>query len=30
LALRIGRLGPSLFSHAIFSWAVVEFPLWRM
>jgi membrane protease YdiL (CAAX protease family) len=30
LALRIGRLGPSLFSHALFSWAVVEFPLWRM
>jgi membrane protease YdiL (CAAX protease family) len=30
LALRVGRLAPSVFSHALFSWAVVEFPLWRM
>jgi membrane protease YdiL (CAAX protease family) len=30
LALRLGRLGPSLFAHALFSWAVVEYPLWRL
>jgi membrane protease YdiL (CAAX protease family) len=26
---RTGRLGPSLFAHALFSWAIVDFPLWR-
>lgn len=26
---RMGRLGPSLFAHAIFTWAIVDFPLWR-
>jgi hypothetical protein len=30
LAQRIGRLGPSIFAHALFSWAAVEFPIWRM
>jgi len=29
LALRTGRLVPSLFAHALFTWAVIEFPLWR-
>ena len=27
--LRRGRLLPAVFSHALFSWAMVEFPLWR-
>lgn len=26
---RMDRLGPSLFAHAIFTWAIVDFPLWR-
>lgn len=26
---RAGRLVPALFAHALFSWAVVEFPVWR-
>ena len=26
---RTGRLGPGLFAHALFSWAIVDFPLWR-
>ncbi len=26
---RTGRLGPSLFAHALFTWAIVDFPLWR-
>jgi len=26
---RTGRLVPSLFAHGLFSWAIVEFPLWR-
>jgi hypothetical protein len=30
LALRLERLGPSVFAHALLSWAVIEFPLWRM
>jgi len=30
LALRFGRLAPSIFAHALFSWAVVQFPLWRL
>jgi membrane protease YdiL (CAAX protease family) len=29
LYLRRGRLLPAVFSHALFSWAMVEFPLWR-
>lgn len=29
VAQRIGRLGPSLFSHALFVWLVVQFPIWR-
>jgi membrane protease YdiL (CAAX protease family) len=29
LRYRTDRLAPSVLSHAIFSWAVVEFPLWR-
>jgi membrane protease YdiL (CAAX protease family) len=27
--LRTSRLVPALFAHALFSWAVVEFPIWR-
>jgi membrane protease YdiL (CAAX protease family) len=30
LAMRFGRLGPALFAHALFTWAIVEFPLWRL
>ena len=26
---RTGRLGPSMFAHALFTWAIVDFPLWR-
>jgi membrane protease YdiL (CAAX protease family) len=26
---RTGRLVPGLFAHALFSWAIVDFPLWR-
>jgi membrane protease YdiL (CAAX protease family) len=26
---RMRRLPPAIFSHAIFSWALVEFPIWR-
>ena len=26
---RTGRLVPSLFAHGLFSWAIVDFPLWR-
>lgn len=29
LTVRVGRLGPAMFAHAVFTWAVVEFPLWR-
>jgi hypothetical protein len=29
LYLRRGRLLPAVFSHALFSWALVEFPLWH-
>jgi hypothetical protein len=29
IALRTDRLTPAIFSHALFSWAVVEFPIWR-
>ncbi len=29
LRYRTDRLTPSLISHAIFSWAIVEFPLWH-
>ncbi|MBM4358971.1 MAG: CPBP family intramembrane metalloprotease [Deltaproteobacteria bacterium] len=29
LALRFDRVGPSLCAHAIFSWAVALFPMWR-
>jgi membrane protease YdiL (CAAX protease family) len=27
--IRLGRLSPALFAHGLFTWAVVEFPLWR-
>jgi membrane protease YdiL (CAAX protease family) len=30
LVNRTGRLVPSIFAHALFTWAVVEFPLWRL
>lgn len=26
---RMGRLPPAIFAHAIFTWALVEFPIWR-
>ncbi|MEZ4295896.1 MAG: CPBP family intramembrane glutamic endopeptidase [Polyangiaceae bacterium] len=26
---RTGRLAPGMFAHALFSWAIVDFPLWR-
>ena len=26
---RTGRLAPCLFAHGLFSWAIVDFPLWR-
>lgn len=26
---RTGRLAPGVFAHALFSWAIVDFPLWR-
>jgi len=28
LAIRTDRLAPSIFAHALFSWAIIEFPLW--
>ena len=27
--LRTSRLVPALFAHALFSWALIEFPIWR-
>ena len=30
LATAIDRVAPSVFAHAVFTWAIVEFPLWRM
>lgn len=30
VALRFGRLPPAIFAHALFSWAMVEFPLFRL
>lgn len=29
MALRFERLGPSIFAHALFSWAVALFPMWK-
>jgi membrane protease YdiL (CAAX protease family) len=29
LVLRTGRLTPALMAHALFSWSLVEFPLWQ-
>lgn len=29
IMLRTGRLLPAVLAHALFSWAVIEFPLWR-
>lgn len=29
IAMRYRRLLPGIFAHALFSWAVVEFPVWR-
>ncbi len=28
--LRTTRLVPAIFAHAFFSWAIVEFPIWRL
>ena len=30
LMLRTRRLVPSIVAHALFSWAIVEFPIWRL
>ena len=30
LATLVDRVAPSIFAHALFTWAIVEFPLWRM
>lgn len=30
LAIRLDRVAPSIFAHALFTWGLVEFPLWRM
>lgn len=30
MAQRTGRLSPSVLSHALFSWSVIELPLWRL
>ncbi len=30
LALKLDRLGPSVFAHALLSWALIEYPVWRM
>jgi len=29
LTIRTQRLAPAFFAHIVFSWAIVEFPLWR-
>ncbi|MBK9262402.1 MAG: CPBP family intramembrane metalloprotease [Polyangiaceae bacterium] len=29
LAMRTDRLAPALFAHALFTWGVFEFPIWR-
>jgi membrane protease YdiL (CAAX protease family) len=29
LTVRTGRLTPAILAHALFSWSVVEFPLWQ-
>lgn len=29
IAMRYRRLIPAIFAHALFSWSVVEFPIWR-
>jgi membrane protease YdiL (CAAX protease family) len=29
LAMRFDRLPPAMFAHALFTWAVFEFPIWR-
>lgn len=29
VAIRAERLAPAIFAHAFFSWAIVEFPIWR-
>jgi hypothetical protein len=30
MVVRTGRLLPAVLAHALFSWAVIEFPLWRL
>jgi len=30
VATRFERLGPSMFSHAVYAWLLVQFPLWKM
>jgi membrane protease YdiL (CAAX protease family) len=30
LAMKVDRVAPSVFAHALFTWGVVEFPLFRM
>nr|WP_240807138.1 CPBP family intramembrane glutamic endopeptidase [Polyangium spumosum] len=29
LAMRMDRLPPAMFAHALFTWGVFEFPIWR-
>jgi len=29
LVLRTGRLVPAVLAHALFSWSMIEFPMWR-
>ncbi len=29
MVLRTGRLVPALLAHALFSWSIIEFPLWQ-
>jgi membrane protease YdiL (CAAX protease family) len=30
IVLRTGRLLPAVIAHGLFSWSVIEFPLWRL
>jgi hypothetical protein len=29
MVLRTGRLTPAILAHALFSWSIIEFPLWQ-
>jgi uncharacterized protein len=30
MVLRTGRLTPAVLAHALFSWSIIEFPMWRL